>query len=385
MKAAVLGFGTVGQNVCRMVDERRGLELHQLEISHILIREGRPLTDPRMTSCFQDILSDPETAAVVECMGGDEPAHEYVAAALKAGKHVVTSNKKMLARHSEELFALASSQSLALRFEASSGGGIPWLTNLDRIRRVDRIDSIRGILNGTTNYILCGMMNHDTPFDQILAETQRLGYAEKDPSEDIDGDDACYKVVLSAAKAFDALVDPSSVITYGIRHIKPEDIDFCRSRGRTCKLVGMSENYGSYVTAVVLPMFLTTQDVFANIPLNFNALESNCQSLGSAVFVGQGAGGLPTAHAVVQDLVDICLGQDICLKPKAAKPVVNSSYRGIYYLRTSEPTATMPSLAALPGERINDHTIVTDEMSLLEVDKAARLSGSPSLFLAELY
>ena len=197
MKIGLLGHGVVGKGVSRICDASE-----ILQIKRILVKDDWELTDPRCTQNVQEILDDPEIDVVVECMGGIEPARSFLMKALQNGKHIVTSNKKMLANCSKELFAEAKKNNVSIHYEATCGGGIPWMASLERILRIDPIDSFRGIFNGTTNYILSRMDEESLEFEPLLKEAQKLGYAEQNPSDDIDGMDVRYKVALSCMKAF---------------------------------------------------------------------------------------------------------------------------------------------------------------------------------------
>ena len=198
MKIALLGYGTVGRGVDKIIGER----VDDVEVSRILELPDR-LSDPRMTSEYEDIVSDPEIGIVVECMGGIEPAHAFIMRALEAGKHVVTSNKAVVAAHFAEFAACALEHGVSLFIEASVGGGIPWIAGIEKARRVDEVTSFSGIMNGTTNYIVYAMLKDGADFGEVLAEAQSLGYAERDPSADIDGLDVKNKTVITASVAFD--------------------------------------------------------------------------------------------------------------------------------------------------------------------------------------
>ncbi len=380
MKVGLLGHGVVGSGVRTIIDEGATWEVRELEVTAILVKDETEMTDPRTTLNADDIINDPEIQVVAECMGGLEPAHTYAKRALQAGKHVVTSNKKMLATFCGDLFDTARENGVTIHYEASCGGGIPWMASLDRTRRVDDIVSFRGIFNGTTNYILERMFHENRDFADMLKEAQKLGYAEQDPTDDIDGYDVRYKVALSCAKAFDAIVDAEKILTYGIRNITAQDLQFCRDSGYACKLMGKGEWHTDYISAMVIPVFLHADDVFANIPLNFNAIESNSKTLGSAAFVGQGAGSLPTAHAVVQNVIDIWKDQDSEINPKTRVPIDNQFHQGIYYIRTVKDAL----LASITDQRVGDHAILTKKISVLEAENAIRTLADQDLFIAEV-
>ena len=379
MKIGLLGHGVVGSGVSKIIDDGLTWEVRELEIKRILVKDESEITDERMTLNPADILEDPEIEIVAECMGGLEPAHSFLVEALKKGKHVVTSNKKMLATYCEELFDFARENGVTVHYEASCGGGIPWMASLDRTRRVDDIDSFRGIFNGTTNYILTRMTKEAGSFPEILKDAQKLGYAEQDPTDDIDGYDVRYKVALSVVKAFDSVINVNDIITFGIRNITLQDLEWCRQHGMTCKLIGTGSYFGDHISACVIPMFLKNSDIFSNIPMNFNIIESSSKTLGAASFIGQGAGSLPTAHAVVQNLIDIWKDQDSEINPKYKKPVDNSTHTGVFYIRTAKP-----EIFAEIAESISGDTVLTKNVSLVEAVKKIQEASDESLFIAEV-
>lgn len=381
MKIGLLGHGVVGSGVRKIIDAGATWEVRELEVKKILVKDEKEMTIPeRMTTNVDDILNNPEIAVVVECMGGLEPAHTFAKRALESGKHFVTSNKKMLATYCGELFDIARAHNVTVHYEAACGGGIPWMASLDRTRRVDDIDTYRGIFNGTTNYILSRMMEEGTEFDDMLKDAQKLGYAERDPSDDIDGYDVRYKVALSSVKAFDTIVDVNAIDTFGIRNIRKEDLDWAKEHDLVAKLLGDGEYHDDFISAWVIPTFLKKDDVFANIPLNFNIIESNSKTLGSAAFVGQGAGSLPTAHAVVQNVIDIWKNQDPEINDKFRKPVNNEAHEAVYYIRTVKPEA----FADISDQKINDSTFLTRKISLSEAKNYLEQAGDESLFIAEV-
>ena len=252
MKIGLLGHGVVGSGVAEIIDSGRSAEVKDLRVEKMLVRTRQEVTEARITTEVSEILNDPEIEVIAECMGGLEPAHTYVKTALEYGKSVVSSNKKMLAAYYSELMEIAEKNHVMLRMEAAVGGGIPWMENLMRIRRIEPIDSFRGIFNGTTNYILSAMKEEQKEFDEMLKGAQAAGYAERNPGDDIDGFDVRYKVALTCAQAFDALVDPSDIPTFGIRNIHSEDLLHAEERNRTIKLIGWAEDHGDSVMAMVM-------------------------------------------------------------------------------------------------------------------------------------
>ena len=380
MKIGLLGHGTVGSGVRKIVDEKKTKEISELEISKILVRYEKDITDQRMTVDIHDIVEDPDIDVVVECIGGDEPAFSYVQAALFNGKHVVTSNKKMLVNHLGELLETARTRGVSLKYEAACGGGIPWMSNLDRTKRIDDIESFRGIFNGTTNYILSKMSDEGSEFVVALKEAQDCGYAEFDPSDDIDGMDTAYKVVLSSCKGFGILANIQHIDIYGIRHISAKDIAYACKHGYVCKLIGSGVKSDSSVSGTVIPTFIPKQNIFATIPANFNAIESDSKTLGKMTYVGQGAGSYPTAHAVVQDLIDLVLHQDTEVSFGVSVCVDNKSRVSSFYVRS----VNLNRMEEVIEERIDEDTCITKRMSFVELASVMKTLEDDAVFVAEV-
>ncbi len=380
MKIGLLGHGTVGSGVRKIVDEKKTKEISELEISKILVRHEKDITDQRMTVDIHDIVDDPAIDVVVECIGGDEPAFSYVQAALFNGKHVVTSNKKMLVNHLGELLETARTRGVSLKYEAACGGGIPWMSNLDRTKRIDDIESFRGIFNGTTNYILSKMSDEGSEFVVALKEAQDCGYAEFDPSDDIDGMDTAYKVVLSSYKGFGILANIQDIDIYGIRHISAKDIAYACKHGYVCKLIGSGVKSDRSVSGTVIPTFIPKQNIFATIPANFNAIESDSKTLGKMTYVGQGAGSYPTAHAVVQDVIDLVLHQDTEVSFGVSVCVDNKSRVSSFYVRSVNLNRTEEVIE----ERIDEDTCITKRMSFVELASVMKTLEDNAVFVAEV-
>lgn len=303
MKIAVLGYGTVGRGVVEICEKN----VTSLEVARILDLPDH-CTEPRMTSNIDDIVGDPEIEAVVECMGGLEPAHTYIVQAMKAGKSVVTSNKAVVAANFEEFTATATEAGVGLFVEATCGGGIPWIAGLEKMRRTDEITSFSGILNGTTNYIIDQMSKNGTEFADVLARAQELGYAEADPSADIDGIDVKNKTIISASIAFSTQCVHELPVS-GIRNFTKGDMEFFRGRGRSLKLLGRGVREGDRYAVAVEPVAVDAHSLEANVPDNFNLVTACGWSIGELKFYGQGAGSLPTGNAMVQDLLDCAEGK----------------------------------------------------------------------------
>ena len=333
-----------------------------------------------MTVDIHDIVEDPDIDVVVECIGGDEPAFSYVQAALFNGKHVVTSNKKMLVNHLGELLETARTRGVSLKYEAACGGGIPWMSNLDRTKRIDDIESFRGIFNGTTNYILSKMSDEGSEFAVALKEAQDCGYAEFDPSDDIDGIDTAYKVVLSSCKGFGVLTSIHDIDIYGIRYISARDIVYACTHDYVCKLIGTGIKSNDSVSATVIPTFIPKENLFATIPANFNAIESDSRTLGKMTYVGQGAGSYPTAHAVVQDLIDLLYKQDITILREESIRVDNMSRVSSFYVRS----INLDDIQDMIEERIDEDTCITKKMSFVELASLIGKLEDSAVFVAEV-
>ncbi|MBR3317320.1 MAG: homoserine dehydrogenase [Atopobiaceae bacterium] len=303
MKIALLGHGTVGRGVDDIIRAR----VPEVEVARILELPDR-ITDERMTSNFDDILNDASIELVVECMGGIEPAHTFIAAALKARKHVVTSNKAVVAAHFGEFAQLATENDVAFLVEAAVGGGIPWIASINKVRRIDEVSYFMGIMNGTTNYILESMRRERLDFNVALGRAQELGYAEADPSADIDGIDVANKTIISACVAFDVDCVRDFPVT-GIRTITKRDIDFFSSRGLVVKLFGGGRSVDGRYAVTVEPVAIPYSAMEAAVPSNFNILSVEGMTVGPLKFYGQGAGSLPTGNAIVQDVIDVAHGR----------------------------------------------------------------------------
>ncbi|MDO4798641.1 MAG: homoserine dehydrogenase [Coriobacteriales bacterium] len=372
MNIALLGYGTVGRGVDDIIRSR----VPDVSVVRILELPDR-LTDPRMTSNYDQIVSDQNIELVVECMGGIEPAHTFIAQALSAGKHVVTSNKAVVAAHFAEFAQLATANDVAFLIEAAVAGGIPWIASIEKVRRIDEVRSFSGIMNGTTNYIIDSMRREELDFDVALGRAQELGYAERDPSADIDGIDVANKTILSACVAFDVDCVRDLPVT-GIRTLTKTDLNQFASHGLMVKLFGRGVcKDGSYAVAVE-PVAITQYSLEAAVPSNFNLVSLEGFTVGPLKFYGQGAGSLPTGNAIVQDVIDVMRGR---------RQVYDFS-RGLTYdptLLTSDyvfRSSTMPVAADAwaPGMWLVRNRTATQARSLFE-----RLQQEdPTAFMAAL-
>ncbi|MBO6120131.1 MAG: homoserine dehydrogenase [Lachnospiraceae bacterium] len=300
MNIAILGFGTVGKGAYEII-KNNGLDY--ITVSKILKRKGSALTKPEMVDDFDVILNDDSIDTVVECMGGSEPAFSYVSQAMRKKKNVVTSNKLLVATHYDELIKLSDENDVYFMFEASVGGGIPWIENLSRVGFVDDVLGFKAIFNGTTNYILDKMTNGYVDFDVALKETQDMGFAEKDPSSDIDGDDLLYKTIISANVATRKSFSMENVLKFGIRYLTKEDMAYFKKSHLVLKLITTFDRDKNLI--LVMPELFDENAYIANVGLNYNYVELYCKTEGRLIFIGPGAGSLPTGHSIVQDLVRI--------------------------------------------------------------------------------
>ena len=302
MVVALLGHGTVGGGVYELLKNRSDITVkYVLDRSPIAELGAVSVTD------FSTILNDGEVDTVVEVMGGLEPAHEYMVAAMRAGKNIVTANKHLLAVYYDELTTLAKETGIGFRTSAAVGGGIPWLPNLQRLKRIGAVNEICGIMNGTTNYILSMMHKKGYDYESVLHDAQSFGYAEADPTADIEGYDIQRKLMISANIAFDASLTEQQVPAAGIAGITREDIAGFNEMGYVCKLYATAKRVADgAILAVVEPTLFKAETLEAAAPANYNLITAVSEYAGRQSFFGEGAGRWPTAAAVVQDLLDLC-------------------------------------------------------------------------------
>lgn len=311
VKIAVLGYGTIGSGVVQVIDMNgesiKGRAGDEVSVKYILDLRDFP-GDPheeQVVHDFNTILNDDEIKIVVEAMGGVEPAYTFVKSALLKGKHVTTSNKALVAKHGAELLQIARDNQINFLFEASVGGGIPIIRPLNSSLTADEIEEITGILNGTTNYILTKMTQNGSQFADVLKEAQEKGYAEADPTADVEGHDACRKIAILTSLICGQQVDFEDIHMEGISNITAEDIMYAKQMGRAIKLLATSRKVNDSYYALVAPFMLAPEHPLYNVNDVFNAIFVHGNVLGDAMFYGSGAGKLPTASAVVADIVDI--------------------------------------------------------------------------------
>lgn len=311
IKVAILGFGTVGSGVYEIIrNNASGLERksgQKIDIKYILdIRDFDDHAEKHLfTKNFDDILNDDEVKVVIEVMGGLKPAYEFSKAALLAGKSVITSNKELVATHGTELLQIAQQKNCNYLFEASVGGGIPILRPLNQCLAANNVEAVYGILNGTTNYILTKMFKEGAAFSEALVQAQELGYAERNPEADVEGHDACRKIAILASLASGKFVDYKNITTEGITGITKADVTFASKINSVIKLVGYAKfDEKGKVYARVCPMVISKEHQMSDVSDVFNAVMVHGDFVDDVMFYGRGAGKLPTASAVVADVVD---------------------------------------------------------------------------------
>ena len=309
-KVAVLGYGTVGSGVVEILNTNADSILKKagqsIEVKSVLDLRDFP-GDPIQEKIVHDIdliINDDDIDVVVEVMGGVEPAFTFVKRALEAGKSVCTSNKALVAAHGAELLAMAKERNLNFMFEASVGGGIPIIRPLNQALTADEITKITGIMNGTTNYILTKMSREGSSYQEVLKEAQELGYAERNPEADVEGYDACRKIAILSSLISGQQVDFEDIYCEGITQITVEDMRYAKAMGTTIKLLASSKTHAGRLGAMVSPCMLYPDHPLYNVNGVFNAIFVHGNVLGDAMFYGSGAGKLPTASAVVSDVVE---------------------------------------------------------------------------------
>jgi homoserine dehydrogenase len=329
-KIALLGLGTVGSGVLQTLQNRSDDLLNrfgwEIDIRHILVRNlqkdrGFPTDHLPMTTDVNRVLDDPDLDLVVEVMGGIEPAKTLIQSSIRKGCHIVTANKELMAKYGKELLHLANEHGVKIYYEASVAGGIPILHTLQQYLQVNRIRSIRGIINGTCNYILTQMSNHGKEYEEALREAQKKGYAEADPSSDVDGFDAVYKLAILSANAFGLDVDVNQIPRQGIRNIQGVDIRLAKELGYVVKLIGEAVREGADIKLRVGPQLLGWDHPFARVDDVWNAVSVESDVVGELTLIGHGAGQYPTASAVVEDMIAILKKMDT----KDSKPFTIAS------------------------------------------------------------
>ena len=371
MRIGLLGFGVVGRGVYDLTAEH-----DDIKVAKVVCLEDVSLPDAEVTKDFQSVLNDPTIDTVVECMGGLHPAYEFVRAAMEAGKHIVTSNKALVAHFYDELIPLAEEKGLLFRCTAACGGGIGWLSELERARRIQTIETVGGIMNGTCNYILDSMTRLGLTYEDALSQAQALGYAEANPSTDVDGIDTMHKLVLSANVAFGISVDQSTVPAAGIRNITAADVAAFKEHGLVCKLVSTGIMENGKLAAFVQPRLFNDGEPEAAVSANYNLITLVGSASGRMSFYGQGAGRYPTAYNVIQDCADVCRGRGY-YSPYGGKIKADNSKLLCYYVRGEKDAWLEENQAEAWGDAVITKPVAVSTMHQW-------LSKHPGSFIAAM-
>lgn len=391
IKIAVLGYGTVGSGVvevlntnAKVIAKRAGQEV---EVKYVLDLRDFP-GDPVQSKVVHDysiIAEDPEISIVVETMGGTKPAYEFVKTALQSGKSVCTSNKELVAAYGAELVHIAKSKNVNFLFEASVGGGIPVIRPLNQSLTADKIEQINGILNGTTNYILTKMANEGSDFADVLKEAQELGYAEKDPTADVEGYDACRKIAILTSLAYGQQVDYEDIYTEGITKITAEDFRYAKAIGAAIKIFGSSKKVGGRLYAMVAPQMIKSDNPLFSVNDVFNAICVTGNMLGDVMFYGKGAGKEATASAVVSDVVDAVKHMSVNVmtiwedEKQEVAPMDDMENRFFVRIGASEKEkaeAEFGEIEAIDGGIAGEFGFITEKMK--EIDFNEKIAGFDS-------
>ena len=327
MRIGLLGFGVVGKGFYDLTAQRE-----DMQVVKVVCLEDVTLPDAEVTKDFQSVLNDDTIDTVIEAMGGLHPAYEFVRAAIEAGKNIVTSNKALMATFYDDLIPLAQEKGVLLRCTAAVGGGIGWLSELERARRAQTFEQVGGIMNGTCNYILDSMTRLGLSYADALSQAQKLGYAEANPTTDVEGIDTWHKIILSSNIAYGISVDPATVPAAGISRISADDVATFHSHGYVCKLVSTGMMKDGKFSAFVQPTLFPQGAPEAAVPANYNLITLVGCASGRMSFFGQGAGRYPTAYNVVQDCADLLQGKGF-YSPYGGKVGAENSVTYRYYVR----------------------------------------------------
>ena len=356
MKIGLLGFGVVGRGVYDIT-----ADMEDIQVAKVVCLEDVQLPDAEVTKDFQSVLNDETIDTVVEAMGGLHPAYEFVRAAIEAGKNIVTSNKALVCSFYDELLPLAESKGVQFRCTAAVGGGIGWLSELERSRRVQPIERVGGIMNGTCNYILDSMTRLGLGYDEALKQAQQLGYAEAKPATDVEGIDTWHKVILSSNIAFGISLDTATVPVAGISKISAADVAAFTERGYTCKLISTGKCKNGKYSAYVQPTLVKAGQPEAAVPSNFNLITLDGKYSGRMSFFGQGAGRYPTAYNVVQDCKDLLAGRGF-YSPYGPKAAAVNDEKLTYYVRGTKDAWLASHTAEHWGDAVLTTPVSGDEI-----------------------
>ncbi|MDO8672203.1 MAG: homoserine dehydrogenase [Dehalococcoidia bacterium] len=364
----LMGLGVVGGGVASILPQKSAAMASQigypLVIKKILVRDLNKQRSVQvqaslLTTDARDILDDPEIDIVIEVIGGETPAHSYVMEALRKGKHVVTANKEVMAKHGPELLVLAKEKAVDILYEASVGGGIPIIAPFKHDLTANKITAVHAIINGTTNYILTRMAKENLDFAVALEEAKALGYAEADPTNDVEGYDAAYKLSILATLAFGQTVRPSDLYCEGITKLTARDFRYAKELGYTIKLVAIAKEVDGAIEARIHPTFLPEDLMLAKVDGVFNAIHVEGDLVGKVLFYGQGAGALPTSSAIVADVIEVAsniaagVGNRLRVRTSGDMPIrPMSAVETCYYLRlnVNDRAGVLAQIASTLGD-----------------------------------
>lgn len=362
----LIGLGVVGAGVYKTLQSFEQINIKRIAVKNLTKKRDIPDFDTSiLTDDAYSIVNDPEIEVVVEVVGGVEPTLSLLKTAINNGKHIVTANKELLAKHGEELFNLAREKNVVILYEAAIAGGIPIIMPIKTILAANKINKISAILNGTTNYILTKMSESQVSYGEVLKEAQKLGYAEADPTGDVEGYDAAYKLATLATIAFNKRVDINKIYREGITKISAHDIDFAREFGYTIKLIALAQEVeDNKVDVRVHPMLVSNKNVLANINNAMNAVLLSGHPVGEVMFTGSGAGEMPTASSVVGDILALAaeLNASSCPLPmmrchherKSEQLEISETYNQYY---VSINAVNTPGVIGLVGTICGRHNI----------------------------
>ena len=379
VKIALLGHGVVGTGVVEVIKNKAeqlfDVTGETIEIKSVLVRHDYDVDyKEKFVYDYNEILADEEISIVVEAIGGTDPAYKYVKSALEAGKSVVTSNKELVAKHGFELMNIAEEKNINFMFEASVGGAIPVIHGVRNCLKANKVNSIAGILNGTTNYILTKMIDEKQSFDVALKAAQELGYAEADPSADVDGIDTCRKICILADIIYGNHILPENVHTEGIRKVRIEDVDILKTKGGAIKLLGVAkQTEEGKLFIMTAPHVVFNQGILYAANDVFNAAQLETDNAGLMAFYGRGAGSLPTASAVVNDIVE-CVCSEGTLYPAwgEEKPDTVADYTAVpmqFYVNVADEAEKVNGLAAEVIYTDGCTAFITEKMTEKELNE----------------
>ncbi len=397
IKIGLLGFGTVGTGVVKILLRQQKLLRNKLGAKITLKRivdidlkrdRGVALPEGVLTKNAEEVLDDPEISIIIELIGGTDVARKYILRALKNGKHVVTANKALLSEHLDEIFFEAIKRRLEVGFEASVAGGIPIIRSIKEGLIANRIECMRGIINGTSNYILTKMGEEGRSFKEVLQSAQSKGYAEANPSLDVDGIDSVHKLVILVLLCFGVIVKPEEIPVEGIRSIEPVDFEFARDFGYKIKLLAIARRLSNgIIDARVHPTMIPVTSMLASVDGVYNAVNIVGDAVGSQIFIGKGAGMMPTASAVVSDIVDVSrrlihggagMNSPVAFTKDAirrAKVIETGSLKSRYYLRFF--VVDKPGVLAKIASRLGKHNVSIESV----IQKGRNINGGVPIMI----